>query len=58
MTVSDILEDKFENELLDFLNNFQEENDCKIDHWTWTHNEESNYTLNVSISRQDQNLIN
>ena len=58
MTVSEMLEDKFEEELREFLNNFQIKNNCKIEHWSWTYNENNNYTLRIKIDRQDQNLIN
>lgn len=58
MTVSEILEDKFEVELRDFLNNFQIKNECKIEYWSWTYNDKNNYTLRVKIDKQDQNLIN
>lgn len=58
MSVLDILEDKFENDLIDFLNDFQERNDCKIDFWSWNHVDGCNYSLKVKISKQDQKLIN
>lgn len=53
MLVSDKLEDKFENELLDFLNQFQEENDCKIKFWSWTPDGMGNFNLKIEIEKTE-----
>ena len=58
MNVSEILENKFENDLIDFLNKFQEENDCRIEFWTWTYDENNNYTLRVKVKKESNNMIN
>jgi len=55
--VVEILEDKFEDELLEFLNQFQEENDCKIKQWSFMPDSGSNYTLRVEIEKEDSNLM-
>lgn len=56
-SIVEILEDKFEDELLKFLNQFQEENDCKIKEWSFTHDTDNNYTLRVEVEKEDSNLM-
>ncbi len=55
--IVEILEDKFEDELLAFLNQFQIENDCKIKDWSFVPDGSSNYTLRVEIEKEDSNLM-
>ncbi len=55
--IVEILEDKFEDELLAFLNQFQIENDCKIKEWSFVPDGVSNYTLRVEIEKEDSNLM-
>ncbi|WP_171498732.1 hypothetical protein [Acinetobacter sp. TUM15509] len=57
MSISELLEDKFEDELLKFLNQFQEDNDCKIKEWSFTPDIDNNYTLRVEVEREGQNLL-
>lgn len=57
MSISELLEDKFEDELLKFLNQFQEDNDCKIKEWSFTPDIDNNYTLRVEVEREGQNLM-
>lgn len=57
MSISELLEDKFEDELLKFLNQFQEDNDCKIKQWSFTPDIDNNYTLRVEVEREGQNLM-
>lgn len=57
MSISELLEDKFEDELLKFLNQFQEENDCKIKEWSFTPDSDNNYTLRVEVEMEGSNLM-
>lgn len=57
MSISELLEDKFEDELLKFLNQFQEDNDCMIKEWSFTPDIDNNYTLRVEVEREGQNLM-
>ncbi|TCM62319.1 hypothetical protein EC844_12547 [Acinetobacter calcoaceticus] len=57
-TVCEMLEDKFEEDILAFLNNFQRENDCKIDHWSFNPDDSGNYNLQIQINKQDSKYLN
>lgn len=57
MSISELLEDKFEDELLKFLNQFQDESDCKIEEWSFTPDSDNNYTLRIEVAKEDSNLM-
>lgn len=57
MSVCELLEDKFEEELRSFLNDFQLKNDCKIKHWSWVPDGFGNYTLQIKIEKESSNYL-
>lgn len=57
MSVCEMLEDKFEEDLREFLNSFQHKNDCKIKHWSWIPDGAGNYTLQVQVEKDDSKYV-
>lgn len=56
-TIEEMLEDKFEDELLSFLNRFQQDNDCKIKDWSFTHDGDKDYKLRVEVEKECSRLM-